>query len=60
MSAKKMGRPPVENPLSEKLQLRVDKATMQALDECAEMLDTTRSEVVRKGVHLLLEELKKK
>ena len=60
MSAKKMGRPPAENPLSEKLQLRVDKSTMQALDECAGKLDTTRSEVVRKGVNLLLETLKDK
>ena len=60
MSGKKMGRPPAENPLSEKIHLRVDKATMQALDECAEMMDTTRSSVVRKGVYLVLDELKKK
>lgn len=60
MSGKKMGRPPVENPLSEKLYLRVDKATLQALDECAQKLDTTRSEAARKGIFLLVDELKEK
>ena len=59
MSAKKMGRPPVDNPLSEKLYLRVDKATVKALDECVEQLKSTRSEVIRKGIYLVMDELKK-
>ena len=59
MSEKKMGRPPVENPLSERIYLRVDKETKEVLDECVEKLNTTRSEVVRKGIYLVQESLKK-
>ena len=59
MSEKKMGRPPVENPLSERIYLRVDKETKEVLDECVEKLNTPRSEVVRKGIYLVQESLKK-
>ena len=59
MSEKKMGRPPVENPLSERIYLRVDKETKEVLDECVEKLNTTRSEVVRKGIYLVQDGLKK-
>ena len=59
MSEKKRGRPPVDNPLSEKLYLRVDKTTLQALDKCAKKLSTTRSDAARKGIFLLLDELEK-
>ena len=59
MSEKKMGRPPVENPLSERIYLRVDKETKDVLDECVEKLNTTRSEVVRKGIYLVQYGLKK-
>lgn len=59
MSDKKMGRPPSENPLSERIYLRVDKQTKQVLDECVEKLNSTRSEVVRKGIYLVKDTLKK-
>ena len=59
MSEKKMGRPPVENPLSERIYLRVDKETKEVLDECVEKLNTTRSEVVRKGIYLVHDGIKK-
>lgn len=59
MSDKKMGRPPSENPLSERIYLRVDKQTKQVLDECVEKLNSTRSEVVRKGIYLVKDALKK-
>ena len=59
MSDKKMGRPPSENPLSERIYLRVDKETKEVLDDCAEKMDATRSEVVRKGIYLVQDELKK-
>ena len=36
MSGKKMGRPPSENPLSERIYLRVDKATKEILDDLIE------------------------
>lgn len=59
MSGKKMGRPPSENPLSERIYLRVDKETKEVLDECVKQLDSTRSEVVRKGIYLVKDDLKK-
>ena len=60
MSGKKMGRPPAENPLSERIHIRVDKETLQTLDDCAEKLNANRSEAVRKGILLLADELNKK
>lgn len=60
MSDKKMGRPLSDNPLSERIYLRVDKETKEALDECAEKMNATRSEVVRKGIYLVQDDLKKK
>lgn len=60
MSEKKLGRPPSENPLSERIYLRVDKETMKVLNECVEELDSTRSEVVRKGIFLVKEKLQEK
>lgn len=59
MSEKKMGRPPSDNPLSERIYLRVDKTTRKVLDECVKKLDSTRSEVVRKGIYLVQDDLKK-
>ena len=60
MSEKKLGRPPSENPLSERIYLRVDKETTKVLNECVEELDSTRSEVVRKGIFLVKEKLQEK
>ena len=59
MSGKKMGRPPSENPLSERIYLRVDEKTKDVLDECVEQLQSTRSEVVRMGIYLVKDSLKK-
>lgn len=59
MSEKKMGRPKAENPLSVRIYLRVNPETSKVLDECAESLHTSRSEVVRRGIYLVKESLKK-
>ena len=59
MSGKKMGRPPSENPLSERIYLRVDKATKEILDDCVRELNATRSEIVRKGIYLVGDSIKK-
>ena len=59
MSGKKMGRPPSDNPLSERIYLRVDNETKDILDDCAKKMDATRSEVVRKGIFLVRDDLKK-
>lgn len=59
MPQKKMGRPPSENPLIERLYLRVDEKTKTLLDECTETLKMTRSEIIRKGIEKVHDELKK-
>ena len=41
------------------LQIRVDKPTLDSIDECAEALSTSRSEIVRKGVELVKAQIKK-
>lgn len=60
MSEKRMGRPLSENPLSERIYLRVDETTKAALDECVEILKLSRSEVVRKGIYMVKDSLNKK
>lgn len=59
MPQKKKGRPLSENPLTERLYLRVDEKTKRMLDECTETLKTTRSEIVRKGIEKVYHDLKK-
>jgi len=59
MPQKKMGRPPSENPLVERLYLRVDNKTKVLLDECTNVLKATRSDVVRKGIEMVHNDLKK-
>ena len=59
MSGKKMGRPLSDNPLSERIYLRVDYETKKVLDECVEKLNLSRSEIVRKGIYLVKDDLKK-
>lgn len=55
---KKMGRP-TNNPKTIKLQIRVDKQTMNDIDTCATSLETNRSEIVRKGIKLVKDSIKK-
>lgn len=59
MPHKKMGRPPSDNPLKERLYLRVDESTKTMLDACTDKLKTTRSDVVRKGIKMVYDELQK-
>ena len=60
MPPKKMGRPPSNNPKSETLRIRVDSDTIKKLDECSLALDTNRSDVVRKGIDKVYDDLSKK
>ena len=59
MPPKKKGRPFSDNPLIERLYLRVDDKTKNMLDECTELLKTTRSDIVRKGIENVYKDLKK-
>lgn len=58
MVAKK-GRPVSENPKDYMLRVRMDKQTLQQLDECCEAENLSRSEVVRKGIQEQHSKLKK-
>ena len=60
MPQKKMGRPPSENPLHERIYLRVDKETKMMLDKCTDTLKTTRSEIVRQGIKKVHDDLEEK
>lgn len=53
------GRPRKDNPKDTRIQIRLDKETLEKLDKCAEKKNTTRSEVIREGIDLVNEELKK-
>lgn len=53
------GRPPIANPKDTMIRVRMDKETVNKLDECAEALDTTQSEVIRKGIDKVYDEIKK-
>lgn len=54
------GRPPKENPRNVSLNIRVSKSEAQILQECADKLETTRTEVIVKGINLVKGELEKK
>ncbi len=53
------GRPPKENPKDIRIQVRLDKDTLDKLDECSEAEQTTRSEVIRQGINLVHAKTKK-
>lgn len=59
MAQKKLGRPPSDNSKKDRIFIRVDEETKEKLDECTRALDTTRSEVVRKGIDMVHDSLKK-
>lgn len=47
------GRPPKENPRNINLNIRVTKDEAKLIQECADALGTTRTEVIVKGVKLV-------
>lgn len=58
MPHKKMGRPLSENPKDTRIYIRVDKSTVKKLDECVNISSTTRSDIVRKGIDMVYDDLK--
>lgn len=59
MAQKKMGRPPSGNPLKDRIFVLVNEETKAKLTECTKVLNTTRSDVVRKGIDKVYDDLKK-
>lgn len=60
ITARKKPGPHPEKPLDIALKLRIDKETDEKIKFCMEQLHTTRSDVLRTGVHRLYEDLKNK
>lgn len=59
MSSTKMGRPPSENPKSGNIRVRIDADTLEKLKACSKALDANNSEIVRKGIDMVYNDLKK-
>lgn len=48
-----------DNPKDTMIRVRMDRETVAKLDESAEALNTTRSDVIRKGIEKVHDEVKK-
>lgn len=53
------GRPKIDNPADVQFRIRLTKDDYKLLDNCAEILNTTKSDVIRKGIELVHQGLKK-
>lgn len=53
------GRPPLENPKSVKMNIRISEETAKDLQECAEALQISRVNVIEKGIQLVKADLDK-
>ncbi|MFT3950491.1 MAG: ribbon-helix-helix protein, CopG family [Oscillospiraceae bacterium] len=60
MSQGKIGRPKSDDSKHTMFRVRLDDKDLKILDECAEKLKTTRSEVVRNGITMVYERLEEK
>lgn len=47
------GRPPIENPKSERVTVRIDKELSNILDEYCKENDIDRAEAIRRGIKRL-------
>lgn len=52
------GRPKSDNPLNVDVKVRLDSATSEKLEEYCKEHNITRTEAIRRGIHLLLEQEK--
>lgn len=59
MAQKKMGRPPSDNPLKDRIFVLVSEETKQKLEKCKQALGTTTSNIVRKGIDKVYDDLEK-
>ena len=59
MGTKKMGRP-TDNPKDTSLKVYFDKETSEKLEDCVKALEVSKSEIVRRGIHKVHDDLKTK
>ena len=57
---KKIGRPTVDNPKNIQMRIRLTVEENEILTECAETLETTKSDVFIRGMRKVYDEIKKK
>ena len=55
----KMGRPKLDDPKSIQLNVKIDKETLDKMNEIAEVSSLTKGQVVRQGIELLYRHIKK-
>jgi len=60
VAQKKMGRPPSEKPLKDRIFVLVSDETKDKLEKCKAALGTTTSDIVRKGIDKVYDDLNKK
>ena len=53
------GRPKIDNPKSVQVTARLQAETVEKLEECAEALKITKAEVIRKGIEIIHQGIKK-
>ncbi|MBF0709713.1 MULTISPECIES: hypothetical protein [unclassified Gemella] len=58
MSSPKIGRPKSENPKSKRLSVKLTDNEFKYIDECSKKLNMTKSEMVFKGIELLIKQKK--
>ena len=54
------GRPRIENPKNIRLEIRLTKDENKLLEECANEMHVTKTEVIKEGVRLVKAKLDKK
>lgn len=61
MAPKKMGRPPSgEKPMRDRIFVLVSDETKDKLEKCKQVLGITTSDIVRKGIDRVYDDLKQK
>lgn len=54
------GRPPKENPRNINLNIRLTKEESKRIQDCADLLNITRTDAIMKGIELVEKEINKK
>ncbi len=54
------GRPKINNPKNVRLEIRLTQNESELLEECADKLNATKTQVINKGINLVKKELDKK
>ena len=53
------GRPPKENPRNVNLNIRITREESERIKKCADDLETTRTDAIRKGIEMVENEIRK-